>query len=276
MTGREVLKRTSTPPLGHPFVKPHLLGGLSLSTSLLTGSCTELDEHLNNRATAWATCWRVSLVNVTPGSNGNPQASAFHTCWKNLILTCLDNCSRVPLKAACLDSLPFNMHICNLGRIGWSSCWCPRMYWCWGRRSLQSELGAQSLRGFHQQLHLYIWPRWGRNPGLPLLDLAPASDSLCNHCMCVCVLNHFSRVWLCVTLGTVAHQAPLSIGFSRQEYWCGLPFPSPGDLPDPGIELGYLMSPVWKGRFFATSATWEAPVTAQRRGKTLNMHSNIH
>ena len=39
-----------------------------------------------------------------------------------------------------------------------------------------------------------------------------------------------------MTPWTVAHQAPLSVGFSRQEYWCGLPFPSPGDLPDPGIE----------------------------------------
>ena len=45
-----------------------------------------------------------------------------------------------------------------------------------------------------------------------------------------------SRVRLFVTLWTVAPQAPLSMGFSRQEYWSGLPFPSPGDLPDPGIE----------------------------------------
>ena len=43
---------------------------------------------------------------------------------------------------------------------------------------------------------------------------------------------------LCPTTWTVAYQAPLSIGFSRQEYWNGLPFPSPGDLPDPGIEPG--------------------------------------
>ena len=43
-------------------------------------------------------------------------------------------------------------------------------------------------------------------------------------------------VWLFVTPWTIAHQAPLSMGFSRQEYWSGLPFPSPGDLPDPGIE----------------------------------------
>ena len=45
-----------------------------------------------------------------------------------------------------------------------------------------------------------------------------------------------SRVRLFATLWTVAHQAPLSMGFSRQEYWSGLPFLSPGDLPDPGIE----------------------------------------
>ena len=46
-----------------------------------------------------------------------------------------------------------------------------------------------------------------------------------------------SRVELFAIPWTVAHQAPLSMGFSRQEYWSGLPFPSPGNLPDPGIEL---------------------------------------
>ena len=49
-----------------------------------------------------------------------------------------------------------------------------------------------------------------------------------------------SRVWLFVTPWTVAHQAPLSMEFSRQEYWSGLPFPSPGDLPNSGIEPGLL------------------------------------
>ena len=53
-----------------------------------------------------------------------------------------------------------------------------------------------------------------------------------------CVLSHFSHVRLFVTPRTVACQAPLSIGFSRQECWSGLPFPSPGVLPDPGIEPG--------------------------------------
>ena len=49
-------------------------------------------------------------------------------------------------------------------------------------------------------------------------------------------VKSLSRVWLFVTLWTVAHQAPPSMGFSRQEYWSGLPFPSPGDLSDPGIK----------------------------------------
>ena len=53
--------------------------------------------------------------------------------------------------------------------------------------------------------------------------------------MCV---KSLSRVQVFVTLCTVAHQAPLSMGFSRQHYWSGLPFPSPGDLPNPGIKLG--------------------------------------
>ena len=50
------------------------------------------------------------------------------------------------------------------------------------------------------------------------------------------MLSRFSRVWLGVTLWNVACQALLSMGFSRQEYWSGLPFPFPRDLPDPGIE----------------------------------------
>ena len=75
---------------------------------------------------------------------------------------------------------------------------------------------------------------------------------------CVCMLSHLSCVLLFVTPWPVAHQAPLSLGFSRQEYWSGLPCPPPGDLPDPGIELVSLMSPALTGGFFTTSATWEA------------------
>ena len=58
-----------------------------------------------------------------------------------------------------------------------------------------------------------------------------------------------SCVLLFVTPGTVALQAPLSMAFSRQEYWSGLPFPSPGDLPNPGIKP---VSPALAGKFFTT------------------------
>ena len=52
-------------------------------------------------------------------------------------------------------------------------------------------------------------------------------------------VKSLSRVWLFATPWTVAYQAPPSMGFSKQEYWSGLPFPSPGDLSDPGIEPGF-------------------------------------
>ena len=64
--------------------------------------------------------------------------------------------------------------------------------------------------------------------------------SLFTHCV---VSEPFPTLW------TVARQTSLSMGFSRQEYWSGLPFPSPGDLPDPGIEP---VSPVLAGGFFIT------------------------
>ena len=56
-------------------------------------------------------------------------------------------------------------------------------------------------------------------------------------CMHACVLSCFSHVQLFVTPWTAAHQAPLSVEFPRQEYWRGLPFPSPGDLPNQGSNL---------------------------------------
>ena len=67
--------------------------------------------------------------------------------------------------------------------------------------------------------YIYSWPL--HNNGIKLY---------------ACVINHSSPVQLCVTLSTVACQAPMSMGFSRQEYWSGLPCPPPGDLPNPGIK----------------------------------------
>ena len=91
---------------------------------------------------------------------------------------------------------------------------------------------ASSSMGFSRQEH------WS---GLPF----PSPM----HCSCV---QFFATPW------TVAHQAPLSMEFSRQEYWSGLSCPCPEDLPDPGIKATTLASPVSAGRFFTTSATWEA------------------
>ena len=71
-------------------------------------------------------------------------------------------------------------------------------------------------------------------------------------------LSHFSTVRLCATPWTVARQAPLSMGFSRQGYWNGLPFPLQGNLTNPGTKPTSLMSPALAGWFFTTSATWEA------------------
>ena len=67
-----------------------------------------------------------------------------------------------------------------------------------------------------------------------------------------------SHVRLSATLWTIARQAPLPMGFSRQEYWRGLPCPPPGDLSDPGIKPRLFTSPALAGRFFTTSTTWEA------------------
>ena len=68
--------------------------------------------------------------------------------------------------------------------------------------------------------------------------------------MHVCVQSHFICVQLFATPWTVAYQAPLSMGFSRQEYWNGLPCPPPGDLPKPGTEPMSLTSPALAGKFF--------------------------
>ena len=72
------------------------------------------------------------------------------------------------------------------------------------------------------------------------------------------MINRFSHVWLFETPWTVARQAPLSMGFSRQEYWSGLPCPPPRDLPNPGIEAAFLTSPALAGRFFTASVTRDA------------------
>ena len=73
----------------------------------------------------------------------------------------------------------------------------------------------------------------------------------------MCMLSHLGCVWLFAVLWMVPCQAPLSMGFSRQEHWSGLPCPPSGDLPEAGIELLSPASPALGGGFFTTSTTWE-------------------
>ena len=70
----------------------------------------------------------------------------------------------------------------------------------------------------------------------------------------------FSPARLFEILWTVPCQAPLSMGFSRQEHWSELPCPPPGDLPNPGIAPASLMFPASASEFFTASATWEVPI----------------
>ena len=97
----------------------------------------------------------------------------------------------------------------------------------------------------------YIWP-WGS-----LLQLWFSILSNILWPVCMCVPSRFSHVQLFATPWTVADQAPLSMGFSRQESRSGLPCPSPGDLPNPGIKPTFLTSPALAGGFFTTSAIKE-------------------
>ena len=94
----------------------------------------------------------------------------------------------------------------------------------------------------------------------PDFRLRNSSLVILSSVLCCAVLSCFSHVQLFVTLWTVVHHTPVSMGFSTQEYQNGLPCPPPGDLPDPGIEFVSLMSPALAGGFFTTSATWEVPI----------------
>ena len=90
------------------------------------------------------------------------------------------------------------------------------------------------------------------------------------------MLSRFSHVLLFATLWIIAHQVPLSMGFSRQEYWSGLPRRPPGDLPhDPGIEPSSLVSLASAGRFFTTRATWDVTVLSVLTRNSMKCHEVI-
>ena len=98
------------------------------------------------------------------------------------------------------------------------------------------------------------------------ITLAESLKSLSHFmCVCVCVYSGAGLVAkscpILATPWTVAHQAPLTLGFPKREYWSGLPFPSPGDVPSLGIKLVSLESPALAGRILYHCVTWEACVS---------------
>ena len=110
----------------------------------------------------------------------------------------------------------------------------------------------QRLSGFINNRHLFLTFLRTEKSKIKVLTDSVSGESLVQSCLLamsshsqrkeqgsslvVLKVKSFSRVRLFATPWTVAYQASLSMGFSRQEYWSGLPFPSPGDLPDPGIK----------------------------------------
>ena len=90
--------------------------------------------------------------------------------------------------------------------------------------------------------------KWGdlQKTELPLYHWLPRGKGFGKPCMFSCTVWFFAAPW------TVAHQIPLSMEFSRREYWSRSPFPSPGNLPSPGMEPTSLLSPALSGRFLTT------------------------
>ena len=116
------------------------------------------------------------------------------------------------------------MLCCHSALFSWVACPLP----------LRLDFSTSKMKGFDQRFPM---------------DVLNCTMSHFVHFSCV---QHFATLW------TVAHQVPLSVGFSRQPRWSGLPCPSPGHLTDPGIKLASLVSTAWADRFFTTSITWEA------------------
>ena len=125
----------------------------------------------------------------------------------------------------------------------------------WAESDLNYCLSCKTMLGTCCQHHGH-WDE--QQPLKPLLS--PSQPSL----KCVCLYKYchaaklLSSVWLFATPWTAARQAPLSMGFSRQEYWNGLLCPSRASIPDSGIRPISLVSPALAGRFFTTSTAWES------------------
>ena len=114
----------------------------------------------------------------------------------------------------------------------------------------------------HTHTHTHSLSLFRVRHGFPKSQDPNCSSAISSHKQGACELRAVPSVATdsLSTFWTVARQAPQSVGFSRQEYWSGLPCPPPGHLPNPGMKPVSLASPAWTGRFFAT---WEAPSKVQ-------------
>ena len=113
--------------------------------------------------------------------------------------------------------------------------------------------------------------KWKGNPQLEIFTNHISDKELVNNIewIFVLVLSHFSYVRLCATLWTVAHQAPLSMGFYRQEYWSGLP------CPPPVIKPTSLLSPALAGRFFTAQQQKDNPTLKWPKDLNRNFSKDI-
>ena len=131
---------------------------------------------------------------------------------------------------------PYQLYLNKIGRNN-------KVYWRMCRLTqMLHHFVVQGLE--HWQVSVFTK---GRHQWMTVLQRV---RSIWQHVQFATVPSSFATPW------TVAHQAPLSMGFSRQEYWSGLPCPPPGDLPNPGTEPRSLSSPEFAGTFFTTA--WEA------------------
>ena len=180
------------------------------------------------------------------------------------------NCKLTILKFFCLSHVPFIYEVLSWfifhpinsmrKRVGRT---CPDWtHKAESRGSRKPVLHAPQNEWEQSAVFLCSWPphllsHVVRSAAGSNLTISSHLSKLCSlhFSLCVCVhmcMESLSLVQLFVTPWTVARQAPLSMGFSRQEHWNGLPFPPPGDLPDPGIKSVYPVASALACRFFTT------------------------
>ena len=123
----------------------------------------------------------------------------------------------------------------------------------------------QLISKIYKQLTHLQTKKWAEDLG----NISPKKMCVCV-CMCVCAQL------FATPLMPIAYQSPLSMEFSRLEYWSRLPFPSPGDLPNPGIKSMFLASPALAGEFLITVLRYRWPKTTEKMFNVTNYQRNAN